>query len=174
MKCPCFSKLGARPHITFPESALFFFPHGDTETHLPSPNYTQHCHKASLSDDVNVVSRKDSTKMRDSAYKWRPRRNWSRCRKQDSPPFPFLTRGVNSRMSSRTVQGKWVRNNQNQSQTHFLASPAHTQAPALPRKFVQQADGSERECRNGAALLDHRETKVRGTRKRDCRGAVAY
>lgn len=98
---------------------------------------------------------------------------------------PSTTRGQPPNYFARCT-GKCYRNNQNQSQTHFGAFPVlAAQRPlsgrhklgdqdALSQKFVQQADGSEREHKNGAAVLDRRKTKARGKEKRDYREAVAH
>lgn len=69
----------------------------------------------------------------------------------------LATTRCSRRMPSHAVQGESYRNNQNQSQTHFGASPTPTaQQPladtrrdngTLPQKFVQQADGSEKNQR---------------------------
>lgn len=127
---PVFFKVGSAAAHHISKKRPFLFPYGDTETHLPSPNYTQHCHKASLSDDVNVVLRKDSTKMCHSAYeRRRPRRNRSRRRKQDSPPFPFLTRGEIAECRRALCRASVITRI---NRKHISRPPLHTHTGARP------------------------------------------
>lgn len=160
----------AEPHITFPKTAIFVFP-----TATPKRIHRQQCHRASLSDDVNVVSRKDSTNMCRSAYKRRTQRNRSRRQKRDFPPFPFTTREEFAQCFRALYKASAIAITRI-NRKHISRPPLHTHRGegALPRKFVQQADGSERECRNGATIQEQRETEARGNGKRGCREAVAH